>query len=92
MSGNKNYGMFQSDPGDEAADINQVEASETAADFKPFSDAYLQNPYLFFDRARESEPVFYSPEYNYWVVLKYEDIATVYRDPDTYSPVNAVTR
>ena len=57
MSGNKNYGMFQSDPGDEAADINQVEASETAADFKPFSDAYLQNPYLFFDRARESEPV-----------------------------------
>ena len=89
MSGNKNYGMFQSDPGDEAADINQVEASETAADFKPFSDAYLQNPYLFFDRARESEPVFYSPEYNYWVVLKYEDIATVYRDPDTYSPVNS---
>jgi cytochrome P450 len=92
MAGGKNYGMFQSDPGDEAASTDRMElppASETAESFKPFSGDYLQNPYLFFDKARESEPVFYSPEMDYWVVLKYDDIATVYRDPETYSPVNA---
>jgi len=90
MSADKNYGMFQSDPS--AVDINPADipiASKTAQEFKPFCDDYLQNPYRFFDSARESEPVFYSPEYNYWVVLKYEDIAQVYRDPETYSPVNA---
>jgi len=60
-----------------------------ASEFQPFSPAYLQDPYAFFDKARRLEPVFYSPEYNYWVVLKYDDIAAVFRDPDTFSPANA---
>ncbi len=88
MSADNQFGMFHSDPADAMPD-STCPASETAQAFKPFSAEYLQNPYQFFDKARESEPVFYSPEYNYWVVLKYDDIATVYRDPETYSPLNA---
>ncbi len=88
-TGKKQYGMFQSEPIDTSAAGNSLPGSETACAFKPFSHDYLQDPYQFFDKARKSEPVFFSPEYNYWVVLKYEDIATVYRNPETYSPVNA---
>jgi cytochrome P450 len=89
MGDGKQYGMFQSDPGTRKPPSEMPAASKTAEAFRPFSEDYLQNPYLFFDKARESEPVFYSPEMDYWVVLKYEHIAEVYRDPETYSPVNA---
>lgn len=90
MSAGKQYGMFQSDPGATDAGVDRSHpVSETAQAFKPFSQEYLQDPYQFFSSARQSEPVFFSPQYNYWVVLKYDDIATVYRDPETYSPVNA---
>ena len=43
-------------------------------DFDPFVDPYLADPYPFWLRARRSEPVFYSPELDYWVVTRYEDI------------------
>lgn len=93
MTDTDSYGMFQSEPTDEAARrarlASACPASSTARAFQPFSPAYLQNPYEFFASARTEEPVFYSPEYDYWVVLKYRDIATVYRDPETFSPVNA---
>ncbi|OED37798.1 hypothetical protein AB833_22350 [Chromatiales bacterium (ex Bugula neritina AB1)] len=86
--------MFQSEPespanGNSEAAPFSCPVSQTAQSFQPFSKIYLQDPYKFFKAARGVEPVFYSPEYNYWVVLKYEDIAAVYRDPETYSPVNA---
>jgi len=82
--------MFQSDPSVATCPVmNNRPASETASNFQPFSDNYLQNPYSFFEKARQQEPVFYSPEYNYWVVLKYDDIAAVFRDPETFSPANA---
>lgn len=86
---NKSYGMFQSDPDDAASPASGCPVSEIAKSFDPFSAEYLQNPYLFFDKARNREPVFYSPELNYWVVLRYEDVTAVFRDPETFSPVNA---
>lgn len=89
MSGDNNYGMFQSDPADSVPLQNSCPASKLASEFQPFSLPYLQNPYLFFDKARNTEPVFFSPEYNYWVVTKYNDISAVFRDPDTFSPANA---
>jgi len=89
MTENSSYGMFQSDPTDTIAPTSRCPASPVAEAFKPFSEHYLQNPYSFFEKARSEEPIFYSPQYNYWVVLKYDDITTVYRDPDTFSPVNA---
>ncbi|MEM7345946.1 MAG: cytochrome P450, partial [Chloroflexota bacterium] len=49
----------------------------------------VQNPYLFFERARQEEPVFYSTEMDYWVVMNYEDIISVFKDPVTFSAANA---
>ncbi len=39
----------------------------------------------FFSRARQEEPVFYSPEIDYWVVTRREDVLAVMRDPDRFS-------
>lgn len=96
MSDNlKAFGMFQSVPGEyEAYQARRAAASQCpvtgmAAEFKPFDADYLQNPYLFFDKARATEPVFYSPEEDYWVVMKYEDIIKVFKDPETFSVANA---
>ena len=77
-------GMFQSDP-EEPAAPSACPASALAADFEPFSDSYLADPYPFFERARREEPVFYSPETGYWVVARHDDIVAVFRDPKTFS-------
>ncbi|MFN0316999.1 MAG: cytochrome P450 [Burkholderiales bacterium] len=61
------------------------------AEFNPFAAPYLANPYAFWERARQSEPVFYSPELDYWVVTRYEDIKAIFADPTTFSAGNAQT-
>ena len=70
----KKFGMFQSDPDETPVMPSACPVSDIAKSFDPFSAEYLRNPYLFFDKARNREPVFYSPELNYWVVLKYEHV------------------
>ncbi len=60
-------------------------------EFDPFVDPYLADPYPFWLRARESEPVFYSPELDYWVVTRYEDIKAIFADPKVFSASNAQT-
>ena len=53
--------------------------------FNPFTDPFLSDPYAFFARAREEEPVFYSPEIDHWVVSRYEHVKAMLHDTDTYS-------
>jgi cytochrome P450 len=60
-----------------------------AADFDPFRDPYLDDPYAFFERARVGEPVFYSPVIDHWVVSRYDDVRTVMRDTERFSAANA---
>jgi cytochrome P450 len=82
-------GMFQSVPGEYEA-YNEVHdavcpVEGLAAEFKPFSEEYLADPYVFFRRARAEEPVFFSPEMDAWVVMNYADIVAIFQDPETYS-------
>lgn len=82
-------GMFQSPSGEYEAQhsARQVRCPVTAMGeaFDPWADDYIANPYAFFDQAREKEPIFYSPEIDCWVVMKYEEIVAIFRDPDTFS-------
>jgi cytochrome P450 len=41
--------------------------------------------------ARRNEPVFYSPDIDYWVVTRYDDVFGILRDPDRFSAANANT-
>jgi len=56
-----------------------------AEEFQPFD---LTDPFAFYARARAQTPIFYSPEIDYWVVTRYEDIREIFRDPATFSSEN----
>ena len=59
--------------------------SDSAARFSFFQAEYQQDPGGSLTWAREAEPVFYNPESDYWVVTKYDDVKTIFRQFDSYS-------
>lgn len=61
------------------------------AEFNPFAEPYLSDPYSFWQQAREQAPVFFSSELDYWVITRYDDIKAVFSDPATFSAANAQT-
>ena len=89
MTDQKKLGMFQSLPGEYEAFGRGAEGrcpvTGLGAEFDPFGDAYLADPYPFFARARRDEPVFYDPDLDYWVVTRHDDVVAVFRDPETFS-------
>lgn len=64
--------------------------SHEARTFNPFTEAYLQDPYRFLRDLRRVEPVFYSEELDYWVVTRYEDVRSCFRDQDVFSAAIAL--
>jgi cytochrome P450 len=50
--------------------------------FDPFE---LVDPFPFYTQAREQEPIFYSPNLDYWVITRYDDVKAVFRDLETFS-------
>lgn len=63
--------------------------SHFAAEFNPFDEDYQQDPYKVFAKVREQEPIFYSPEIDYWIVSRYEDIIAIFKDTESYSATEA---
>ncbi len=53
-----------------------------AEEYDPFD---LLDPFPFYIKARSEAPVFYSPELDYWVITRYEDIKAIFRDLETFS-------
>jgi cytochrome P450/ferredoxin-NADP reductase len=66
--------------------------SHNAAAFDPFTGPYQVNPADALRWARENEPVFYSPELDYWVVTRFEDVKAVFRDNILFSPANVLEK
>lgn len=54
-------------------------------EFQPFVNPQLEDPYSFYQRARNEEPIFYSPLLNGYVLTRYQDILTVLKDPARFS-------
>lgn len=54
-------------------------------DFQPFSREQLDNPDIVLSRARKDAPVFHSPEFDFWVVTRYDDVMRIFGDPENYS-------
>jgi len=54
-------------------------------DFDPLDPDYLADPYPYYARFRRESPVFYAPKLDFWVVSRYEDIASIVKDPETFS-------
>jgi cytochrome P450 len=53
-------------------------------------DAFDGDSYAFYARAREEEPVFYSPQIGYWVVTRFDDVQRVMLDSDEFSAANVL--
>jgi len=49
--------------------------------FNPFAE----NPYPFYTRARQEEPITYCPELDAWLVTRYKDIQKILLQPDKFS-------
>ncbi len=66
------------------ASLDSVHAA-LGDEYRPFE---LAAPFPFLARARAEAPVFYSPELDYWVVTRYDDVRAIFRDPGTFSSEN----
>lgn len=55
-------------------------------EYQPFD---LTNPFPFYKKSRDEQPVFYSQELGYYVVTRYEDIKAIFSNWKTYTSENA---
>lgn len=58
--------------------MNVTEASDLDVDL--LNEENLRNPYVHFNVARESQPVFWSDRYRGWFVHRYDDVLAALRD------------
>jgi cytochrome P450 len=59
--------------------------AHTAAGFSFFEREYLEDPGTSLAWARESQPVFYNDDSDYWVVTRHEDVKSVFSQFNQYS-------
>jgi len=61
-----------------------------AVEFNPFLPEFIADPYPFYRRLREEDPVHRSG-FGFWVLTRYDDVVTLLRDPrfgrDRYQPL-----
>lgn len=61
----------------------------------PFSTQFdpldLTDPFPLLARAQRERPIFYSPDIEYWVVTRHEDVKAVFKDWETYTAANTIT-
>lgn len=55
------------------------------AGFNPVSQAFLSEPENWLREARKDNPVFFSPEFGFWAVTRFEDIDRALGDWETFS-------
>ena len=53
--------------------------------YQPFISPQLEDPYLFYNFARNEKPIFYSSLLNGYVVTSYDDIIAILKDPNKFS-------
>lgn len=59
-------------------------------EFDPFSEDFFANPYDTYRRMREETPVYYSDRYDFYALSRHEDVATAFKDYETYSSAYGV--
>ena len=58
-------------------------------DFDPLG-AHLHDPFPFYAQARRTEPVFWSPRLEAWVVTRFADVDAILKDPAGFSSSNSL--
>jgi cytochrome P450 len=60
-----------------------------SVDFDPFSAEFFNGAYDTYRRLRNEAPVYYSAQWDFWALSRYEDVAPATKDHDTYSSPRA---
>ncbi|WP_434044076.1 MULTISPECIES: cytochrome P450 [Sorangium] len=66
------------------------EGARAGDSYNPFVSPHKDDPYPFYARARRSEPVFYSPVLDLWVVTRFEDVQRIARNTVDFSSHGAL--
>lgn len=65
--------------------------STSTVAFDPFSAEFFNDPYPIYRRLRDEAPVYHSEDLNFYALSRHEDVATAFKDFDTYSSARGVT-
>ncbi|GGB36243.1 cytochrome P450 [Roseibium aquae] len=74
------------------AQVPACPLAQKAAEFDAFSGPYQLDPAEALRWSRDQLPVFFSPKLGYWIVSRYEDIKSVFRDNILFSPRNVLEK
>ena len=50
-----------------------------------YGEAFFDDPWPVWERMRHDHPLFHDPIGGYWILTRYDDVAAVFRDHETYS-------
>lgn len=70
--------------------MTQTNEGSLGALYHPLIGEQLENPYPFYARARQEEPIFFSPELGAWIVTRYDDVMSILNQPDIFSSKDAL--
>ncbi len=56
-----------------------------SSDDRFFDEQYLEDPYPRYAQWRNSRPVWWDDENKSWILSRFEDVRTVFKDPETFS-------
>ena len=59
--------------------------------FDPYSNDYFDMPFETYRRMRDEAPVYYSEQYGFWTLTRYEDVSAAIKDHETFSSAKGVT-
>ena len=55
-------------------------AVESPVQFDPMSSVYFQDPYATYRRLRDEAPVYWSEQYGFYALSRYDDVNRAHRD------------
>jgi cytochrome P450 len=58
--------------------------------FDPMTPSHLQEPFAFFAKLREGNPVYWNEQYSFWMLTRYQDVKAALRAPRQFSSVTAI--
>lgn len=58
------------------------------AEFKPFSEEWLDDPYPMYRALRSESPVFWDEELGHWILTRYDDVVAVLKDNEHFTASN----
>ncbi len=62
-----------------------LDATGDPLEFDPFSPAFFQDPTDIYRRLRDEAPVYFSEQYGFWALSRWDDVATAHKDVAAYS-------